>query len=398
MGDAAQFNRGGADMSAPATKGPIVQGWCPGALRPMLSGDGWLVRIRPPLGVLTPVQAAGVATASLAYGNGMLDLSSRANLQLRGIREGAHAALIDDLRGLGLVDPDVVSEAARNFVITPFRDARSDQIGADLTRALAQVPDLPGKFGFAVDTGPAPVLTATSADIRLERGSDGGLILRADGMKSGMSVTVSTAAGAAIALAAWFVAKGGASDGRGRMAALIARGIVPQGHDVPALAPAARPAPGACADGMLLAFAFGQLQADVLMALARCDHTIILTPWRMILVQGARAAPAHPAIISVADDPLLRVTACTGAPGCAQAQGPTRGLARDLALLTKGHLHVSGCAKGCAHPGTAGVTLVATAQGYNLIRGGTAADAPDMTGLQADQIAAILKDDHASSV
>ena len=34
-------------MTAPA-QAPIVQGWCPGALRPMLSGDGLVVRVRLP--------------------------------------------------------------------------------------------------------------------------------------------------------------------------------------------------------------------------------------------------------------------------------------------------------------------------------------------------------------
>ena len=74
---------------------PEIRGWCPGALRPMPSGDGWLVRIRPPGGVLTPAQAAGIARAARAHGNGVLDLSQRANLQLRGVRPEAHAALID---------------------------------------------------------------------------------------------------------------------------------------------------------------------------------------------------------------------------------------------------------------------------------------------------------------
>ena len=31
-----------------------IKGWCPGALRPMQSGDGLVTRIRPPLGRLTP--------------------------------------------------------------------------------------------------------------------------------------------------------------------------------------------------------------------------------------------------------------------------------------------------------------------------------------------------------
>ena len=62
-------------------------------------------------------------------------------------------------------------------------------------------------------------------------------------------------------------------------------------------------------------------------------------------------------------------TACTGAPACPQGQGDTRTLARQLApLLPKGRaLHLSGCAKGCAHPAPADLTLTATGQGYDLI-------------------------------
>jgi precorrin-3B synthase len=382
-------------MVAPDIKGPEIKGWCPGALRPMESGDGWLVRIRPPMGMLTPAQAVGVAQAALRHGNGVIDLSSRANLQLRGVREGAHAPLIDDLRALGLVDDDARTEAARNLVITPYRNARTDRIAADLTQALAHAPALPGKFGFAVDTGAAPVLGQVSADIRLETVADGGLLLRADGMDSGMLVTESGAATAALALAEWFVVNQGVLGGRGRMAALIARGIMPDGHDMPALPQAKAPAPGPCADGMLVALAFGQLQADSLLALGKCDHNLILTPWRMILMQGAQAAPTDPALITRAGDPLLQVTACTGAPGCSQAVGPTRDLARALAPMKAGQLHVSGCTKGCAHPGKAELTLVATPNGYNLIRGGAASDAPHLTDLPPHLIAQHLKAQHA---
>ena len=62
-----------------------IKGWCPGALRPMASGDGLVVRIRPHGGRLSAAQAAGIAAAALAHGNGEIDLSARANLQLRGI-------------------------------------------------------------------------------------------------------------------------------------------------------------------------------------------------------------------------------------------------------------------------------------------------------------------------
>jgi precorrin-3B synthase len=256
-----------------------------------------------------------------------------------------------------------------------------EMIAAQLPLALRDLAPLPGKFGFAVDCGPQPVLGAVSADIRIERSGDGSLILRPDGHGLGRRISAENAVSETVLLAKWFLSAGGVTAGRGRMAQLIARGILPDGCTEAAADPLPQPLPGPCADGLLVAFAFGQMQADKLLALANCDHTLILTPWRMILLQGAQSVPADPALITRPDDPLLRVTACTGAPGCAQAIGPTRALARDLATITPHHLHVSGCAKGCAHPGTADLTLVATPNGYNLIRGGAASDSPFLRDL-----------------
>lgn len=355
-----------------------VQGWCPGALRPMLSGDGLVVRLRPPLGRLDRAQAEGVAAAAARHGNGLLDLSARGNLQLRGVSEADHAALIDELRKLDLVDADAASEARRNLLITPFADAATEALAEALARALADGPDLPGKFGFIVDTGPAPVLTRTAGDIRLERGETGGLILRADGAALGAPVTAEDAPGAALALARWFVAAGGVSAGRGRMASLIARGLRPDGAltGQVAPAPAAIPSgPGLSERGALVALEFGQMRAETLAALAALGP-LRLTPWRMLLIEGLTQLPNLPGLIRAADDPRLRVVACTGAPGCLQAHRPVRDLARALAAdVPQGRLlHVSGCAKGCAHPGPADVTLVATPGGFDLVRNGGAQD------------------------
>ena len=84
-----------------------------------------------------------------------------------------------------------------------------------------------------------------------------------------------------------------------------------------------------------------------------------------------------------AGDSLRRVHACTGAPGCRQALQPTRPLARRLAarLPAGAVLHVSGCAKGCAHPAPADLTLTATACGFDLVRRGKAGDPPIRRGL-----------------
>lgn len=366
----------------------LVQGWCPGALRPMLSGDGLVVRIRPDLGRLTPAQARGIADAARAFGNGQIDLSARGNVQLRGVSDATHPALIEALAALGLIDPDSEAEQRRNILVTPFADAETLALAAQMQVALAQMPALPGKFGFAVDTGPAPVLSGIAADIRAERAADGQLILRCEGAALGAPVT--DLAVAAVALAQWFVAAGGVSEGRGRMAALIARGAVLPGALAGRLAPApaaAPPGPGLRAEGALLAFAFGRMQAETLAALAALGP-LRVTPWRMLLVQGLRQLPDLLDVIRAAGDPIRRVEACSGAPACLQGLAPVRDLARRLApqVPPGKRLHVSGCAKGCAHPGRADITLVATAAGFDLIRNGTAAAQPDLRGVPADVI------------
>ncbi len=374
------------------TAAPEIKGWCPGALRPMLSGDGLVVRIRPPFGSLTPAQAAAIAEAAQTRGNGIIDLSARANLQLRGVTQASHPKLIEDLRAQSLIDPDIETESLRNLIVTPFRDAETAVLAATLTAALARMPPLPGKFGFALDTGPRPVLTAASADIRVERAADGRLILRPDGLPFGKPVT--DLASDTLALADWFLASGGVTNGRGRMAALIGRGIIPPGCDTAPAAPLPQPAPGLHPDGALVALAFGQMRAETLSALAALGHDIRLTPWRMLLLVGATRLPDLPGLVTDPADPILRVTACTGAPGCPQALGETRALARSLAArLPEGKsLHVSGCTKGCAHPGVSDLTLVATARGYDLVHGGTAQDTPSHRALMPSAIPDHLPD------
>lgn len=378
------------------TEAPIIQGWCPGALRPMLSGDGLVVRVRPRGGWLSPVQAKGIADLAAQHGNGLIDLSARANVQLRGVTWASHPALIAGLADLGLIDATTQAETARNVVVNPFWTT------GDGTQALAEalmqaltapdVPTMPGKFGYAIDTAATPVLRKTSADIRIERAA-GGLMVWADGATTGAMVASPEAAIAAVkVLTEWFVQQGGIVAGRGRMAALIARRpVLPalfQAVAVPVV-PLFNPAPGLSANGALVGFEFGQMQAQTLARLADFGP-LRVTPWRMLLLEGAPALPKIPGLITRPDDPLLRVIACTGAPGCVQAHQPTRALARALApFWPKGSLHISGCAKGCAHPGSASITLVATPEGFDLIRNGGAAASPDLRGLTFEALNAL---------
>ena len=374
---------------------PSVKGWCPGALRPMLSGDGWVVRVRPPAGRLSATQAAGIAQLATRYGNGLIDVTSRANLQLRGVLTTSHAALIDGLRTLGLIDPSPEVEARRNLVVTPFWRAGDStlDIAAALANALSQpdAPSLPKKFGFAVDTGEHSVLQDTSADIRIER-SASGLFVRADGFATGARVTADEAVPTAMALARWY------ADSRrsGRMATLAGHPSLPDTFQTPLLALIAVPRwqVGLNAHGWLVGIEFGQMSAQTLSALAECAGmgALRITPWRMLLIEGADHIPRAPGLITRADDPLLRVVACSGAPQCQHATIDTRTVARALApcIPADSVLHVSGCTKGCAHP-KAALTLVGTNDGIDFIRRGTAASTPDRCALSANTVATELQ-------
>lgn len=369
-------------MTAPQS--PLIQGWCPGALRPMASGDGLVTRIRPLAGRLTQAQAAGIADLARANGNGLIDLSNRANLQLRGVTEASHPALIEGLRGLDLVDATPEAEGRRNIIVTPFwtKGDGTQSLASDLAAALAQeAPDLPSKFGFAIDGAPA-VLRDASVDIWLEPSAEGLLLATAQGAKP---VPRANAITETIALIRWFLDMGGVQQGRGRMAQLLARSPLPPGFTARRAAPAAKPQVGPHPLGLLVGFEFGQMRAETLAEIAQLGP-IRTTPWRMLLIEGADRADIE-SVITDPTDPMLRVIACTGAPGCPQAHAATRALARALAPQLTAPLHVSGCAKGCAHP-TAMRTLTATPVGFDLIYDGPASGIPARIGLSAKDLLA----------
>jgi precorrin-3B synthase len=362
----------------------------------MLSGDGWVIRVRPPGGRLAPQQAREIARLARAHGNGVIDLSSRANIHLRGVTEHSYAPLIEGLDALGLIDENPEAEERRNIVVSPFwsADDGSVELAAALAKSLIapDAPHLPAKFGFAIDCGQRSVLTNVSADIRLERDADGGLICRANGAANAARVSTETAVSTMLALADWFMQSGGISGERGRMAAHLARGAALPNifTEVPAPSVATySPEPGPVAQGVLVGFEFGQVPAELLDALSHLG-ALRVTPWRMLLIEGISAMPDLPGLITQPNDPMLRVIACTGAPGCLQAAQPTRALARSLApyLPDGAVLHVSGCAKGCAHPGPAALTLTAHSGGFDLIRDGHARDLPLRSGLTAEYLSA----------
>lgn len=359
-----------------------VRGWCPTAWRPMMAGDGLLVRVRPALGRMTRAQAEGLCDASLAIGNGHIDITNRAALQIRGVRESSHGALMERLVALGLAHADAEGDRQVPVLINPDWLPGDDSavIAAALIARLGELPDLPAKVGFAIDAGPAPVLSDVPADFRVERGTGGALILRADGRTHGVIVRVQEATEGLLHLARWFVDSGGVQAGR------MARHAAPLPH-----ATTATPAPArscaaalAAAPGPFHAAPFGRIEAAALLAAMKSGtEAVQLTPWRGLVLEGSGAPSHDPA------DPCLSADACPGAPACPQSSVATRELAARLAPHVRG-LHVSGCAKGCARPSQAAVVLTGRDGRFDLAHNARAGGPPLQTGLSPDQILALF--------
>jgi precorrin-3B synthase len=441
-------------------------GWCPGALRPMASGDGLILRVKPRGGRLSVEQARGIAEVARRYGNGAMDLTRRANLQIRGLREDGLAPALGRLAALGLLDPNPEAEAVRNVVSSPLAGigdpsvipdgakrrsgihaglapddrgdgsrtvapaalVRDDKDGrpwhgrqavfdisphvAALESRLVETPALhalPAKFAFVVDDGGPLGLRDVPADIRFEalrtmRGAAFAVRLGGGEDLAGLC-TPEDLADAAEALSRVVLNSGGIEIRR--MADLVARdgaeGILRQaGLDLCEAPQSSAAAPRDAIGPLGVAFGvgapFGRLDAAALETVAAAAHELRLTPWRSILLAGldrphdVAASCAAVGLIVDPADARLAVTACVGAPGCRRASTPVLDhaarLARRLGVATAGDgivVHLSGCRKGCAHAGTAPVTLVASEGRYDLVRGGRAGDPPARRSLDFDE-------------
>ncbi|MBH1998091.1 MAG: cobalamin biosynthesis protein CobG [Sphingomonadaceae bacterium] len=360
----------------------VIKGWCPDAWRPMAAGDGLLVRVRPALGRLKRADMRVLGEVAAAHGSGQIDLTSRANLQLRGVRDDSLPALLGALMAQGLVDADPQIEARRSLIVPPdWREGDdSARIARDLAARLSQLPDLPGKTGFVIDAGVHCALLDESGDFRIERGSHGGLILRAAGHRSGAAIEHGQEADALVQLACWFAQTGG------REARRMARHRAPlppfaTGLIAPAIA-AMTLRPGPHPLGTIHGAPFGRIDAQLLTRLADNASVVALrvTPWRLLLIEGQGSA-ATDGLIHDPADPLLRVDACPGHPACPHATVDTRDLARRLAPHVEGRLHISGCAKGCARAAPAHVVLTGRDGRFDLAINACAGAQPLRAGL-----------------
>jgi precorrin-3B synthase len=412
------------------------KGWCPGALSPMQARDGMLLRLRLSCGVLTAANASQLADCGRLYGNGTFDLSARGNLQMRGIRQEALPELHLKLDRLGLLDSSPDAEAVRNVLVSPLHGFNKKIDIAPLAKALEaalietkELHRLPGKFGFLIDDGTQPSLLETAADVRFMYSEAQARFNIAIAGNSATAIDlgscpsqelISVAKRLAFAFLEFKPENPECTRMRDLVTLIGARQIAKAAGLEMTLAenpsPLADPSPiGSLRIGetdiLGIGVPFGRLNSAMLQAAARVSAEfgtgeMRLTPWRAMLIPGIAHAQ-HSELrdhfsglnfITRSDDPLLKFAACSGQSACEQATTETQ---KDslalLDLVTPSPLsifiHVSGCAKGCAHPEATPFTLVGNAGRYDLIKNGTARDTPFVQGLDLAEAKAILKDE-----
>jgi precorrin-3B synthase len=340
---------------------------CPGALRLHAADDGYLARIRVPGGRLTAAQMLALCDLADHLGDGALHLTSRGNLQVRGLPADAGTAVATALQDAGLL-PSVAHDRVRNVVASPLGGAAVEAAVKAFDRALVadeRVVELSGRFLFGIDDGSGDVVALTP-DLTAVPHRDGWQLL-VDGRSSGLVGPASHVLiqGAhrfldvrdAQASTAWRVSDLSATardalvaTGEGRWSPQDERTFV---HSVETPKLTAWPP-------------LGVAPTSAWRAASHLADRLVVTPWRGVVLldprdpEAARIALQNWGFLLSADESLVRTTACIGRPGCASALTDVRRDALQLATQHPGRLHVSGCERRCGHP--RGTRTEATAQ------------------------------------
>jgi precorrin-3B synthase len=397
---------------------------CPGALRTHRAADGLLVRLRLPGGRLPSGSARGLADVAQRHADGAVHLTSRGNVQLRGMRDvdgGTDPALVDDVRACGLL-PSLSHELVRNVVASPWSGRRAGLVDvgpvvAAVDAALCADPALaalPGRFLVALDDGSGNI-AGSGADVTWWAQDAGSGALLVAGVDTGRRVPVADVPTAVLEVAHAFLSARAEADGAAWHVAELPCGAVGFAARLMRLGYAGQPAsssdvgrlrPPPAASGLS---ALGAVRQDDgswavagLVPLARLDARslrlladaadlgageLVVTPWREVVVPGLAAQDVRQAerlvaaagLVTDPASPWRRVTACVGRPSCARALADVRSLARDtVAALDRpagaatAPLHLAGCERRCGRPASAHLEVVATVDGCAVAEVGPA--------------------------
>ena len=334
---------------------------CPGVLRPHRAADGAMVRIRVPGGQTTGAALTRLGELAAAYGSGLLQLTSRGSLQIRGLADPVPEGFVAAITAAGFL-PSAGHDRVRNIVASPLTglaggrtDLRPLVVALDEElRAADDLAELSGRFLFALDDGRGDVVTLPFDVAYQALDTDRGVIVAGDQRR------LVFLTGAAPALIEAARTRGLDRSRRSESAA---------NRPEPVVGPVSTPL-GAVGEHASVVVPLGFLTSEQLAAVSAAagPGPIVVTPWRGLVIPYAAARlPELAAAGLVVDDasPWTLITACVGAPYCGKARMETLAAARDLAARsgtdTLRRTHLSGCERRCGAPSTAHVDLVAHA-------------------------------------
>lgn len=374
----------------------MKRGFCPTALTPMASGDGLLLRVRPPVQGFSPDDLRVISGLRAPA-----DVTNRANLQLRGFDESGATAAGATLVAAGLAHPDPAVEAVRGVVLDPLAGidpaglADLRPLASEIHRLLEHFPALPSKFGIVLDGGGTARLGLAALDIRITALPD-----RRVRIQAGTGDFVCRLDQAAVRLADILDRHPG---GRFPSTRSIDERTLPPGWF-------AQLQPDRFALTALVPL--GRLRPEQLAGLAGLAHPVRLTPWRSLVVTDVVASDRQAlarevkrlGLIVDPETPWRHLVACVGRLGCVSAATDTAGHAAWLAarlppgLPSRLRIHLSGCEKRCAHHGSADMTLVGSAPGsdrYSLERAEGVSEPLAASAALEAVLATLSKDHHA---
>lgn len=406
-------------MSAHATS-VLRRGACPGLAAPMPTGDGLLARLPATGSTLGLDAAASLIAAARRHGNGIIEVTARGSIQIRGLSAASAAAFADAVAALDIDPGDsipILLDPLSGLVPAPAIDARP--LAAALRERFADTSVLPGpKVSVLIDGGDALHLDAVAADVRLcAQGARWQVALGGDGADAAAlgRVRAENAAEAAARLieaigrqgpqarARDLVRDQGTHAFRSVIADLLTEASPSAPSPIPPLfrggimrATSEPVGAHALHDGRYalgIGLPFGHTEADALERLTEAARQtqadgLRTAPGRALLIIRVAgdalpvlaAAAERAGFITRANDPRRHLVTCAGAPICASAEIPARTLAASVssqaAAVLDGSLtlHLSGCRKGCAHAAAAALTVVGSPQGCGLVIDGTARD------------------------
>jgi precorrin-3B synthase len=338
------------------------------------AADGGLARVRVPGGRLTSEQVDVLRRAAAELGDGRLELTSRGNVQLRGLRSDGPRQLSDRLFAAGLL-PSMSHERVRNILASPLSglDQRSTYdvlpVAAALDEALCDRPalaDLPGRFLFALDDGRGD-LAELQADVFV-RALDERTALLSLGTR-GVRVEWDQAPELMLAAAQAFLE---VRDQEWRIAEIpggAERVLERLGLQADEALPTdtTRVTAGRHGAALVVTVPLGSLTQDQAAALVHAGNEVRITPWRSVVVPATAAGLDEVGLITTPRSVWEGVTACAGQPGCAKALADVRADAGRLipGMRRDGRpVHWSGCERRCGKPAGGFVDVLAVSDGY----------------------------------